>query len=50
VLASTCSGFGFKFASAVGEALSQLTLDGRASQNLEPFGLARRRNTDSRAG
>jgi sarcosine oxidase len=50
VLASACSGFGFKFASAVGEALSQLTLDGRASQNLEPFGLARLRNTNSQLG
>jgi len=50
VLASPCSGFGFKFASAVGEALSQLALDGRAGQDLAPFGLARLRNSDSKAG
>jgi sarcosine oxidase len=50
VLASACGGFGFKFASAVGEALAQLTLDGRASQDLAPFGFARLRNTDSRLG
>ena len=49
LLASPCSGFGFKFASAVGEALAQLAVDGTARQDLEPFGLARLRNTDSTA-
>ncbi len=44
-LASPCSGFGFKFASAVGEALAELALDGSARQDVAAFGLKRFRNT-----
>jgi sarcosine oxidase len=44
ILASPCSGFGFKFASAVGEALAELATEGRARQDLSAFGLDRFRN------
>ena len=44
ILASPCSGFGFKFASAVGEALAELALDGSARQDVAAFGIARFRN------
>ncbi|MGL5867430.1 MAG: N-methyl-L-tryptophan oxidase [Dermatophilaceae bacterium] len=35
--ASVCSGHGFKFAPAVGEALAELALDGHTSVDLSPF-------------
>jgi sarcosine oxidase len=50
ILASPCSGFGFKFASAVGEALAELALDGRARQDLSAFRLDRFRNPAGTAG
>jgi sarcosine oxidase len=50
ILASPCSGFGFKFASAIGEALSQLALDGAARQDLGAWRLARLRNTGPGSG
>lgn len=44
ILASPCSGFGFKFASAVGEALADLVTAGTARQDLSAFGFDRFRN------
>jgi sarcosine oxidase len=36
---SACSGHGFKFAPAIGEAMAQRILDGRSVLDLSPFGL-----------
>lgn len=41
ILASPCSGHGFKFASAVGEALADLALDGKSALDLSLFRLER---------
>lgn len=41
LLASACSGHGFKHSPAIGEALAQLALDGRTAADLTPFALAR---------
>jgi sarcosine oxidase len=41
LLLSPCSGHGFKFASAIGEIVSQLVLEGRSWLDLEPFSLSR---------
>jgi sarcosine oxidase len=41
ILASPCSGHGFKFASAIGEALADLVLDGRSQLDLSFFRLSR---------
>ena len=41
VLASPCSGFGFKFASAIGELLAELLVDGKTKWDLRPFGIER---------
>jgi sarcosine oxidase len=41
LLASPCSGHGFKHSAAVGEALAQLVLDGASAIDLAPFSLAR---------
>ncbi len=41
LLASPCSGFGFKFASAIGELLAELLVDGRTEWDLRPFGIDR---------
>lgn len=41
VLASACSGHGFKFASATGELLAELALDGRSHLDLAPFSVTR---------
>ena len=41
LLLSPCSGHGFKFASAIGEIAAQMTLDGKAWIDLEPFALGR---------
>jgi len=41
LLASPCSGFGFKFASAIGELLTELLVDGKTKWDLRPFGIAR---------
>ena len=38
---SACSGHGFKFASAIGELVSDLVLDGGSRFDLTPFSLAR---------
>jgi sarcosine oxidase len=49
-LASPCSGFGFKFASAVGEILAELALDGRTRQDVASFALDRFRNPSPHGG
>ncbi|HVK58653.1 MAG TPA: FAD-dependent oxidoreductase, partial [Candidatus Kapabacteria bacterium] len=41
LLASPCSGHGFKFASAIGEVLADLALDGKSPLNLSLFRLER---------
>jgi sarcosine oxidase len=41
LLASPCSGFGFKFASAIGELLAELLVDGKTAWDLRPFGIER---------
>jgi sarcosine oxidase len=41
LLASPCSGFGFKFASAIGELLAELLVDGKTDWDLRPFGIER---------
>ena len=41
ILASPCSGHGFKFAPAIGEVLADLVLDGRTGFDLTPFALPR---------
>ena len=41
LVASPCSGFGFKFASAVGEILADLLVDGASWLDLTPFRLGR---------
>jgi sarcosine oxidase len=41
VFASCCSGHGFKFASAIGEILADLSSSGRCAFDLTPFSLAR---------
>ena len=42
IVASACSGHGFKHSAAVGEALSQMVLDGRAALDVGNFSFARR--------
>jgi sarcosine oxidase len=41
IVASPCSGHGFKFASVVGEILADLATDGQSRFDLSPFGFAR---------
>ena len=41
ILASPCSGFGFKFASAIGELLADLLVTGKTEWDLKPFGIDR---------
>lgn len=41
LVSSPCSGHGFKFASAIGEAQAELLLDGRCRFDLSPFRLGR---------
>jgi sarcosine oxidase len=41
VVASPCSGHGFKHSAAIGEALAELTLSGKSRLDLAPFALAR---------
>ncbi len=41
IVASPCSGHGFKHSAAVGEALAELTLDGSSRIDLTPFGWSR---------
>ena len=41
VIASPCSGHGFKHSAALGEILSQLALDGKTTLDISAFGLAR---------
>jgi sarcosine oxidase len=41
LIASPCSGHGFKHSPAIGEALSELAIDGRSRLDLAPFSLAR---------
>jgi sarcosine oxidase len=49
IVASACSGHGFKFASAIGEILADLALEGRSAFDLTPFAIARLRKTADRA-
>jgi sarcosine oxidase len=41
IVASPCSGHGFKHSAAIGEALAQLALDGKSRLDLAPFALRR---------
>ena len=41
LVASPCSGHGFKFASSIGEIVAQLVIDGRSWMDLAPFSLSR---------
>jgi sarcosine oxidase len=41
LVASPCSGHGFKHSAAIGEALSQMALDGRSQLDVRPFSLSR---------
>jgi sarcosine oxidase len=41
IIASACSGHGFKHSAGVGEALAQLSLEGRSGVDLAPFSLER---------
>jgi sarcosine oxidase len=41
IVASPCSGHGFKHSAAIGEALAELVLSGRSRLDLAPFSLAR---------
>jgi sarcosine oxidase len=41
IVASPCSGHGFKHSAAIGEALSELVVDGRSRLDLRPYSLAR---------
>jgi sarcosine oxidase len=41
LLVSPCSGHGFKFASAIGEAVAELLVLGRSTEDLTPFSLKR---------
>lgn len=41
VVASPCSGHGFKFASVVGEIIADLVIDGKTRHPISPFGLDR---------
>ncbi len=50
VVASPCSGHGFKFASVIGEAIAELVVDGRTRLNRRPFSLARFRPRRARPG
>jgi len=43
VIASPCSGHGFKFAPAIGELIADLVAEGRSRADLQPFALARLR-------
>ena len=44
VVASPCSGHGFKHSAAVGEILAQMALDGKSEFDISPFGLSRLTN------
>jgi sarcosine oxidase len=41
IIASPCSGHGFKHSAAIGEALAQVIADGGSAIDLSPFRLAR---------
>jgi len=41
IIASPCSGHGFKHSAAIGEALAELTTEGRSRFDLRPFALQR---------
>ena len=41
LVSSPCSGHGFKFASAIGEAQAQIIMDGESRLDLSPFGISR---------
>jgi sarcosine oxidase len=41
IIASCCSGHGFKHAPALGEAIAELVLDGKSATDLRPFAMTR---------
>jgi sarcosine oxidase len=41
IIASCCSGHGFKHSPALGEAIAELILDGRSRTDISPFSLSR---------
>ncbi|HET9360385.1 MAG TPA: FAD-dependent oxidoreductase, partial [Vicinamibacterales bacterium] len=41
IVASPCSGHGFKHSAAIGEALAQVVIDGKSALDLSRFGIAR---------
>jgi monomeric sarcosine oxidase len=41
IISSSCSGHGFKFSNVIGEALSQLAIDGATTYDIDTFRLAR---------
>ena len=43
IVASPCSGHGFKHSAAIGEALAQMVLDGKSAIDLDPFSFSRLR-------
>ena len=49
IVASPCSGHGFKFSSAIGEVIADLVLEGRSRFDLAPFRLDRPRLRESAA-
>jgi Glycine/D-amino acid oxidases (deaminating) len=49
LVASPCSGHGFKHSAAVGEALAQVVVEGRSRIDLSPFGLSRFRSSSTTA-
>ena len=50
VLASPCSGHGFKHSAALGEALAELTLEGKSRLDLGPFALSRFARQEGHSG
>ena len=41
LLASPCSGHGFKYSAAIGEVLAELILDGKSKLDMSQFGITR---------
>jgi sarcosine oxidase len=41
IIASPCSGHGFKHSAAIGEALAEIVVDGKSTLDLSRFGIAR---------
>jgi sarcosine oxidase len=50
IIASPCSGHGFKHSAAIGETLAELALEGKSTLDISQFGLSRfRKGIDSKA-